>query len=114
MKYLVASLVLLGAGIACNAQITCPPELVCISRQAAQKAVVDGERVIAQEAELTTLKGALEAQKGLTQDALRHFAEVSGENSALKQNAVQDRAIITILLQTQKKKCFPFSICIGG
>jgi hypothetical protein len=39
------------------------------------------------------------------------FARVSGENTALKQNAVSDRAIIDLLLKNTRKKCQPLSVC---
>ncbi len=39
------------------------------------------------------------------------FAAASGELTAVKQNAVSDRAIIDLLLKSVKKKCMPFSVC---
>ena len=70
--------------------------MVCISADAARAALEAGDKAKAQD---NTQKMAIE------------FARVSGENTALKQNAVSDRAIIELLLKSTKKKCFPLSVC---
>lgn len=104
---------------AANAQTTtadypaCPSGLVCITRQAALKALQDADKVTALETEAKALKAAIEEMRELLNKARVEFAAVSGENTALKQNAVSDRAIIELLLKNSKKKCMPFSIiCI--
>lgn len=86
------------------AQSVCPPEMVCISRDAAKKSVADAILVDAQKAEIATLKQAVADQKDLTQNMKVEFAACSGENTALRQNAVSDRAIIDILLKNVRPK----------
>lgn len=96
-----------------TAPINCPEGYVCITREAAKKALEDSDARIALEAQVKANEAAFAEQKALLKDMTVKFAEVSGENTQLKQNAVQDRAIIELLLKNSKKKCYPFSICIG-
>lgn len=86
-------------------------DCVCISRAAAEKALVDADTVKAQAAEIAVLKQALLDEKLVAVKLKIEFAEKSGELTALKQNAVSDRAIIDLLLKNTKKKCLPLSIC---
>jgi len=90
----------------------CPPDKVCITREAAVKALADADKVIALEKESKAKDDAIAGLRGELNKMRIEFAEKSGENSALKQNAVSDRAIITELLKYTKKQCKPFSICI--
>lgn len=90
----------------------CPADKVCISREDAQKAIVAVQ-------ENTALKEEVKAKDKAFDDLTKElnkmrieFAEKSGENTALKQNAVADRAIIELLLKNTKKKCLPLSICL--
>lgn len=84
---------------------------VTVSRAAAEKALVDADTVKAQAAEIAVLKQALLDEKLVAVKLKIEFAEKSGELTALKQNAVSDRAIIDLLLKNTKKKCLPLSIC---
>lgn len=87
-----------------SAQTNCPPDMVCISRSAALKAVADADKVIALEAEGKAKDAALADMRDALNKMRIEFAEKSGENTALKQNAVQDRAIIDILLKSVRPK----------
>lgn len=89
----------------------CPPDKVCISPAAAKQALEDSDTVKAQETEIKGLKQAIEDFRKTLNDMRIEFARVSGENTALKQNAVSDRAIMEILLKNAKKRCAPLSIC---
>lgn len=89
----------------------CPPDKVCISRAAAEKAVETAKELDATKLRLIAETSALEAMRQELNDMRAKFAAASGEITALKQNAVQDRAIIAELLKSAKKKCYPFSIC---
>lgn len=82
----------------------CPPDRVCISRAAAEKALVDADRVKALEIEGKEKDRALADMRDLLNKSRIEFAAVSGENTALRQNAVQDRAIIEILLKSVRPK----------
>lgn len=95
-----------------SAQTECPVDKVCISREAAQKAIENADKVIALETESKAKDDALAGFRGELNAMRIKFAEVSGENSALRQNAVSDRAIITELLKYTKKRCLPFSVCL--
>ena len=92
----------------------CPANKVCISREAAIKAVETSKERDALQEQLKAEKQAVEDMRKELNEMRVKFAAASGEMSGLKQNAVQDRAIIEILLKSQKKKCLPFSVCIGG
>lgn len=94
-----------------TAATDCPADKVCITREAAIKALQDADKVTALEAELKSKDTAITGLRDLLNKARIEFAAASGENTALKQTAVQDRAIIDLLLKGQKKKCLPFSIC---
>lgn len=89
----------------------CPAGMICLTREAAQKALEAGDKAKALEAELAAQKQAYEKMRDALNDMRIQFASVSGENTALRQNAVQDRAIIEVLLKATKKKCMPFSVC---
>lgn len=89
----------------------CPADKVCISREAALKAVENAETVKAQAVQIEALKKAIDDEKDVANALKIQFAEKSGENTALKQNAVADRAIIELLLKSVKKKCMPLSVC---
>lgn len=101
-------------GVAANAQTVdepCPADKVCITRDAALKALADADLVAAQTAELKAKDAAIADLKTELGRMRIEFAEKSGENTALKQNAVSDRAIIDLLLKSVRKKCMPFSVC---
>lgn len=92
----------------------CPADKVCISREAAIKAVETSKERDALKEQLKSEQQAVEDMRKELNEMRVKFAAASGELSGLKQNAVQDRAIIEVLLKSQKKKCLPFSVCIGG
>lgn len=110
MKILcIAITFLLFAAVGIKAQ-ECPADKVCISPEAARKAIENAETVKAQAEQIKTLTGALNDEKEVANKLKIEFAETKGELTALKQNAVSDRAIIELLLKNSKKKCMPFSI----
>jgi hypothetical protein len=96
--------------VGANAQ-ECPQDKVCISREAAIKAVENADKVIALEADIKAKETAIAQFRDELNKIRIEFASVSGENTALKQYAVSDRAIIDLLLKSVKKKCMPFSVC---
>jgi hypothetical protein len=109
MKWsLLVALVLTGilSFTAAGQSLPCPPDAVCITRDAALKALADADRVKALEAELKVKDDAYAAQKDELNRVRVEFANVSGELSGLKQNAVQDRAIIEILIKNARPKKF--------
>lgn len=115
MKYAVGLcvfLVALGAfASSAQGQTECPADKVCISREAALKALADADRVKALESEILVKDKAIEDFRDELNKMRIEFARVSGEATALKSNAVRDAALIELLLKYTKKKCLPLSIC---
>lgn len=88
----------------------CPSDKVCITPQAARKAVENAEAVKAQAEQIKTLQQAVQDEKDVAGKLKIEFAEKAGETTALKQQAVRADAIITLLLKSTHKRCAPFSI----
>ena len=82
----------------------CPADKVCLSRDAALKALADADKVTAYEAEIKVKDQAIDDLKELLNKMRIEFAAISGEATALRQNAVSDRAIIDILLKNVRPK----------
>lgn len=113
MKLVLAVLAVLAVGAVVSAQtVECPVDKVCISPEAARKALADSDTVEAQKKEIAVKDQAIADLKKLLDEMRINFAAISGENTALKQNAVSDRAIISELLKYSKKRCLPFSVCL--
>jgi hypothetical protein len=92
----------------------CPPMpegYLCVPRAVAIQALEDSDARMALEAEKVQLTQAIEDLRKEVNNMRIEFARVSGENTALKQNAVSDRAIIDLLLKNTRKKCLPLSVC---
>lgn len=83
---------------------THPSGCVVISRDAAIKALEDADARKALEAEVKTKDQAIADFRDLLNKMRIEFAEKSGENTALKQNAVSDRALIEILVKFARPK----------
>jgi len=112
MKKLFAiSIVFFALSVMAMAQQECPPDKVCLTPQQARTALENADKVVALEAYIKTLEQAQTDYKAEISKVRIEYAEAKGENTALKQNAVSDRAIIEILLKSAKKKCMPLSIC---
>lgn len=87
-----------------TAPVECPADKVCISRDAALKALADADKVKADEVAIAGYKQAIDDLKTELNRMRVEFAEKSGELTALKQNAVSDRAIIDLLLKNVRPK----------
>lgn len=84
----------------------CPKDLVCISRQAAEKALQDSDTVKAQAAELAVKDKAIADLKDEIDKMRTEYVRASTEASDLKQQQVRDAAIIELLLKYAKPKKF--------
>jgi hypothetical protein len=106
MKYLALFLVAFVLFVVTSSaqSVDCPPDKVCISREAALKAVADGDTVKAQTAEIAAKDKAFADLLAELNKMRAQFAEVSGENTALKQQQVRTDAIIDLLLKNVKPK----------
>lgn len=112
MKYLLAIGFVLLCAITSNAQDVCPSPNGCalVTREVLAQALKDSDAVKALTIETTALKQALNDQKKVTDDMRLEFANVSGQNTELRQHAVETRAIIKILVENSRKRCAPLSI----
>ena len=88
------------------AQTDCPVDKVCISREAALKALADADRVKALQAELKVKDTAIEDIRKELNTMRIEFARVSGEATGLRANAARDAAIIELLLKYARPKKF--------
>lgn len=85
-------------------QTECPVDRVCLTREQAQVALENVDKVKALEAYVKTLETAQNDYKAEIAKIRIEYAEKVGENTILKQNEVANRALITVLLQNVKKK----------
>lgn len=81
-----------------------PPGMICLPRAVAVKALEDADVRKALEAQVKAQDAAIAGYKDELEKMRIEFARASGENTALKQNAVSDRAIIQILVQYARPK----------
>lgn len=92
--------------------IQCPPDKVCISPEAARKALQDSDTVQAQAKEIAAKDQAFaDLQKELNVMRIE-LAKAIGEKTGSEQMVVRLTAIVDVLLKGQKKKCMPFSVCL--
>ena len=103
---LLAVFLLCGSYAYGQTETPCPADKVCVSREAAIRAVTDAKTVDAQKVEIDALNKAIADYKQQLADMRVQFAEASGENTILKQQQVADRALMTVLVQNTKKKRF--------
>lgn len=97
---LIALVILIGQAQAQD----CPPDKVCLDRaQAARYLVIEDENT-ALKAEIKVKDAALaDAQKEIGDWRVK-YAQLSGENTALKQNDLANRAIITAMIPMLRPK----------
>lgn len=112
---LVGIILIVVIGI--KAQDTCPSPSGCvqITREAAIKAIEDGDARKALEKEVKTLTEAIQGKGGYRDqiaDLRVEFAKVSGEYSGFKQGAVRVDAAFDTAIKNSKKRCSPFSLCL--
>jgi len=99
------------ACIAANAQsVACPVDMVCITPQAAIKALQDSDTVKAQKDEIKVKDTAIDDLKKEVAKMQIELAKTTGELTGAQESLVQDRQIITVLLQNSKKRCGAVSI----
>ena len=83
---------------------TMPSGYLCLPRAVALKALEDADARKALEAQVKTQDDAIAGYKDELEKIRIEFARASGELTALKQNAVSDRAIIEILIKYARPK----------
>lgn len=117
MKTCAAILLLIFAcAISAHSQAAsdCPSNMVCISAEAARTALKNADLVEAQKTEIGVLTQAIEDYKKLAADLKIEIAKAVGEKTQLESQLVRYNAIIDLLLKNTKRKCYPFSICVGS
>jgi len=104
-KLFAVSIVFLALGITAMSQ-ECPVGRICLTPEQARIALENADKVKALEAYVKTLEQAQIDYKAEISKVRIEYAEKVGENTALKQNDVSNRAIITVLLQSVRPKKF--------
>lgn len=104
MKWLLLICLFAFPAIVGAQTVQCPPDMVCISREAAMKALENADRVKALEAELAVKSKAIDDLKILLADMRVQYAECRGESTILKQRAVSDAAMIELLSKLVRPK----------
>lgn len=110
-KLLLSISVALVFAISAVGQTDCPADKVCISREAAIKALQDSDTVKAQAAEIRVKDSAIDALKAEVAKMQIELAKTTGELTGSQQMVVRLTAITDILLKNSKKRCAPLSIC---
>jgi hypothetical protein len=106
MKKLYAlSIIFFALAIGAMSQ-ECPTGLICITPSQARVALENVDKVDALTKENLVLTQAISDLKSEVNKIRVEYAEKVGENTALKQNSISDRAIIEILLKSAKPKKF--------
>ncbi len=87
-------------------ETNCPDGFVCVSRATAEKLAQNTIELKATKEKLDATETALNQQKTLANDIEKDLQYEKGRNSALEQQAVADRAIITALIPMLRAKRF--------
>lgn len=104
-KILFLILLFIFGGVTASAQDnTCPPNMVCLTREAAVAALAAQDRVKALEAEIKVKDAGYASLKDALNDMRVEFARTSGENTILKQQAVRDAALIELFSKMVRPK----------
>lgn len=82
----------------------CPAGRVCISPEAARKALQDSDQVEAQKAEIKVKDDAIDALKKELATIRLELAKMSGEKTGAEQMNVRLTAIVDILLKSVRPK----------
>ena len=94
---------LIGA-VSAKAQQTCPIDMVCLTPQAARAALEAGDKAKALQIQLDATEKALADTKQLLTEMKVNFAQASGENTILKQEAVRNAALIELFAKMVRPK----------
>lgn len=83
----------------------CPPDMVCISPQAARQALENADTVKAQAAEILTLREAVLKQKEATVDVKIEYAKTLGELTGAQKELIALRAQLEFVMKNGRNKC---------
>jgi hypothetical protein len=112
MKKCAAILILIFASalVANSQQTGCPPQLVCISPEAARKALQDSDTVEAQRKEIETLRQAVIDQRFVTADVKIELAKAMGEKTQLEIANLRLDGNLTVCMKKRAVKVGIFNI----
>lgn len=91
----------------------CPQDRVCITVEQARQALIDADTVKAQAVEIKALNDAIDQYKAEIANLRIELAKMTGDKTGAEQMIVRLSAMVDLLLKSTKKKCLPFSVCIG-
>ena len=97
-------LVFANALVAHSQTLECPVNMVCISPEAARKALENADLVEAQKKEIASLSQAIEDYKALIVSTKIELAKAVGEKTGCESGAVRSNAIIDALLKKRQVK----------
>lgn len=80
----------------------CPPGMVCISPEAARKALENADTVEAQKKEIEVLKQAIADQRNLTADVKIELARTVGEKTRLEIEVPRLSALLEVCMKKRK------------
>jgi hypothetical protein len=86
------------------AQSDCPADKVCISPEAARKALADADLVEAQKKEIDVLKQALADQKNVAADVKIELARTMGEKTRLEIEVPRLSALLEVCMKKRGVK----------
>jgi hypothetical protein len=84
----------------------CPSDKVCLSREAAIKALQDADEVVALRQQVQALKDAVQAHKDIETNLKIELGKAMGELTGSQQMNVRQTAIIDVLLKNVRPKKF--------
>lgn len=104
MKKIPILLAIIFFGALAGYSQECPPDRVCISPQAAVKALQDSDTVEAQKIELKAKDRAIEDLKDIIVNLKIELAKSTGDRTGAEQMIVRLTAIVDVLLKSTRKK----------
>ena len=105
---LVVIILAASIGVSAQAPATCPAGFVCITPEAARKALTDSDTVAAQQIELKAKDQAIEDLRKELNQLRIELAKATGDKTGAEQMNVRLTAIIDLLLKSVRPKKIGF------
>lgn len=104
MKKIIFLLALIFLGALAGYSQDCPPNMVCITREAAVQALKDSDTVKAQESEIKAKDQAIKDLEKIIVDLKIELAKMTGDKTGAEQMVVRLSAIVDVLIKNTRKK----------
>jgi len=104
MKKLIFLISIIFLGTIAGYSQDCPADKVCVSPEAARKALVDSDTVAAQKTELAAKDQAIEDLKKVIVDLKIELAKMTGDKTGAEQMVVRLTAILDIMIKQVRPK----------